>query len=186
MVEAISFFIALLPIIPPRKFRFKRATRKPIIVYTDAMYTKGASIPAAIGICIYDPYNEHKWQHASAEVPPWVMAKFESRDQYIGQLEVIAAVAAYSSKPAQFRERDVVHFIDNTGALVGIAKGQVGPLSPAQGSHTLYILVSLPDIAAVCACHLVGVWLDRSWSVGPVRPGLVAGPDTSGGSTAVR
>ena len=123
VAEAISFFIALLPLIPPRKFRFRRAARKPIIVYTDAMYTKGATIPAAIGICIYDPYAKHKWEHASAEVPAWIMSKFEARDQYIGQLEVIAAVAAYSSMPMQFRERDVVHFIDNTGALVGIAKG---------------------------------------------------------------
>ena len=31
-------------------------------------------------------------------------------------------MAAFTSRPEQLRERDVVHFIDNMGALVGRAK----------------------------------------------------------------
>ena len=71
-------------------------------MYTDAMYTKGAAVPAGMGMCIYDPYSKHKWRHASADCPGWIMEKFKARDQYIGQLEVIAAVAVYSSLPEQF------------------------------------------------------------------------------------
>ena len=36
---------------------------------------------------------------------------------------VLAGVAAYTSRPEQFRDRDVIHFIDNQGALTGLAKG---------------------------------------------------------------
>ena len=36
---------------------------------------------------------------------------------------MLAGVAAYTSRPEQFRDRDVIHFIDNQGALTGLAKG---------------------------------------------------------------
>ena len=45
----------------------------------------------------------------------------------MGQLEVLAAVAAYTSRPEQLWERDVIHFIDNIGAIFGIAKGYRAP-----------------------------------------------------------
>ena len=151
VAEAIAFFVAILPLVPPRCFRFRRAQRKPIIVYTDAMYTKGAAVPAGIGMCIYDPYSKHKWQHASADCPGWIMEKFKARDQYIGQLEVIAAVAVYSSLPEQFRERDVIHFIDNTGALVGIAKGYSKDVDSARLINVYH---------TIAAAILVNTWFE--------------------------
>ena len=151
VAEAISFFIALLPLIPPRKFCFRRRARKPIIVYTDAMYTKGAAVPAAVGMCIYDPYAKDKWRHSSAEVPKWIMEKFKERDQYIGQLEVIAAVATYSSMPLEFRERDVIHFIDNTGALVGIAKGYSKDVDSARLINVFH---------TIAAAIMVNAWFE--------------------------
>ena len=54
------------------------------------------------------------------------------REQYVGQLEVLAAVAAYTSRPEQLRDRDVIHFIDNTGAIFGIAKGYSADLDSAR------------------------------------------------------
>ena len=41
----------------------------------------------------------------------------------IGPLEPIAAAGAYTSMPDVFAGRDVLHFIDNTNALYGLAKG---------------------------------------------------------------
>ena len=54
------------------------------------------------------------------------------RDQHVGQLEVLAAVAAYTSRSEQLRDRDVIHFIDNTGAIFGIAKGYSADLDSAR------------------------------------------------------
>jgi hypothetical protein len=66
--EALKFFVELLPALPGRKFFFgtKRRKRRPVIVYTDAMYD-GAKTPACmLGIVIYDPEDpEHRWRYAS-------------------------------------------------------------------------------------------------------------------------
>ena len=35
----------------------------------------------------------------------------------------MAAVLAYTSRPEQFRGRDVIHFVDNSGAEAGLVKG---------------------------------------------------------------
>ena len=144
-IEALRFFLQLLPIMVPRVFKLYRRPRRPIVVYTDAMYTPGARVPARIGVVIYDPEDgEHKWRHASAIVPDWLMRKFASRKQYIGVLETLAAVVAYTSRPRQFFQRDVIHFIDNTGALVGIAKGYSRDLDSSRLVHVFH------SIAAAC------------------------------------
>ena len=41
-------------------------------------------------------------------------------------------MAAYTSRPKQLRERDVIHFIDNTGAIFGITKGYSADLDSAR------------------------------------------------------
>ena len=111
LIEAIKFLVAILPLLPPRRFRLSRkARRRPIVVYTDAMYEPGK--PGAIGIVIYDPHDqEAPWRYAAADVPEWIKSRLQPKETYIGVYEVIAAVAAYSSRPSQFAGRDVLHFI---------------------------------------------------------------------------
>ena len=129
--EALAFFVQILPSLPPRKFFFRRRKRPPIILYTDAMYDPGKSPAGMVGVVVYDPEDQgrrpsekpSRWRYASAGVPLELLAKFRPREQYVGQLEVLAGVAAFTSRPEQFRGRDVIHFIDNSGALVGLAKG---------------------------------------------------------------
>ena len=67
-----------------------------------------------------------QWRHSSLVVGPDVMRLLAPRAQYVGQLEVMAGVAAYTSLPEQLHGRDVIHFINNTGALFGMAKGYSG------------------------------------------------------------
>ena len=118
-----QWLIAVLPLLPPRRFRLARSARKPpIVVYSDAAYDPGK--PGMVGIVIYDPLDgEHRWRYASAEVPDEILSKLAVKTTYIGVYEVLAAVAAYTSRPRQVAGRDVIHFIDNTGALFGLAKG---------------------------------------------------------------
>ena len=105
-----------------------------MIVYTDAMYD-GARTPAGmVGIAIYDPEDpEHKWRYASAGVTDEIIARFRPREQYVGQLEVLAAVAAYSSRPEQRRDRDVIHSIEKCGGVLGVGQG----LQPRHGLSAL-------------------------------------------------
>ena len=51
------------------------------------------------------------------------MQRFHVRTQYIGQLEMLAAAAAYFTFPDLLRDRRVLHWIDNTGALAALIKG---------------------------------------------------------------
>ena len=63
-----------------------------------------------------------RWYYASADVPRRIMEMFVARKQYIGQLELLAAVCVYYSVPAdEWDGRHIVHFIDNTSALAGVS-----------------------------------------------------------------
>ena len=50
------------------------------------------------------------------------MRRFVRRKNYIGQLELLAAVAVYYSVP-ELRGRRVLHWIDNTGVISALTKG---------------------------------------------------------------
>jgi hypothetical protein len=149
---ALTFLLRVLPLLRPKSIRLwgKGSRMPPVIVYTDARYERSNDNPAEIGIVIFDrslPAGE-QWRHASALVPEWLMQKFRPRQQYIGQLEVLAAVAAYTSNTGaegtrgSLRGRDVVHFIDNTGALFGLQKGYSGDLDSARLIHVFHAAVA--------------------------------------------
>ena len=124
--EALRFFIQLLPLLPPRRFFFgrKRRRRRPVVVYTDAMYDSSRTPAGMVGVVIFDPEDEEaRWRFSSAAVPDAIIGEFREREQYVGQLEVLAAVAAYTSRADQLTGRDVIHFIDNVGAYSGLGKG---------------------------------------------------------------
>ena len=44
------------------------------------------------------------------------------RGQYIGQLELLAAVSVYYSLADDLRGSEVIHFIDNSGAMASLVK----------------------------------------------------------------
>ena len=109
-------------------------------------------MPAQIGVVIYDPLDsESKWRHASADVPNWLMAKFADKVQYIGVLETLGGVVAYSSRPSQFAGRDVIHFVDNVGSLVGLAKGYSRDLDSSRLVHVFH---------AIAAATCTNVWFE--------------------------
>jgi hypothetical protein len=56
-------------------------------------------------------------------VPAEFLERFQLRKQYIGQLELLAAVAVYLTFPDETRGRRVLHWIDNTSALAALIKG---------------------------------------------------------------
>ena len=163
VLEALQFFHTVLPILPARRFTFGagRSALPPIIVYTDAMYEPGSAVPARIGIAYYDPADPDLapsrgeepslWRHCSAAVPASLIAKLRPRKQQIGPLETLGALVCYLSRPEQFRNRQVIHFIDNTGALFSMAKGYTRVVDAARMVHVFHSL---------CAAINAQVWFE--------------------------
>ena len=149
---ALEFFIQILPLLPPRVFNLRKAKARPLVVYTDAMYAAGKG---QVGIVIFDPeWRERgtpRVSYASRVVEDEVMRRFCVREQYIGVLEALAAAAAYSSRPDQVRDREIIHFIDNQGAMFGLSKGT------ARDYDTSRIVHAFHTMAAALRCS---VWYE--------------------------
>ena len=152
--QALTFLLKVLPRLPPRVFRFRRGRKgpKPIILYTDAMYEEKAAVPAKIGVAQYDAERSRKWRHLEAAVPRWLFAHWRVRQQYITVLEVLAPLVAFLSDPEAYRGRDVILFIDNSGALFGIGKGDCRDADCAR-----LILI----LHAACAALRVRLWVEH-------------------------
>jgi hypothetical protein len=159
VLEALAFFSSVLPRLPARRFAFgeRRNRRKPIVLYTDAMYERSAAVPAQIGITIYDPEDVGSldapcgYRHASAPVPPDFMAALLPRQQQIGPLETVAPLVAMLSRPEQFRDREVILFVDNTQAVYTLASGYARQHDTARLVHMFHCL---------CAALGARVWLE--------------------------
>jgi len=123
-----------------------------VVVYTDAMWAGGEG---CVGIVIHDPdHARNGWpkvRYASARVPRALVRRLQDKEQQIGVMEALAAAAAYSSAPDQLRNRDVVHFIDNQGAMFGLAKGTSRDYDTARMAHVFHAL------AAALGCR---VWFE--------------------------
>ena len=149
LAEALAFYRDVLPSLPPRAFCLTGKERPPVLIYTDAMYEASDRRSGRLGLAMFDPECE-RWFHADARVPASVLDRFQWREQYIGQLEVLAAVAAYTTfscvRDAQgralhlLRDREVVHFIDNTGALFGLMKGYSRDVDSARLVHSFHTI----------------------------------------------
>ena len=70
------------------------------------------------------------------------MSRFVKRKQYIGQLELLAAVAVYYSVPQWFRQRAVIHYVDNSSAVAALVKGYSSKPDSAKILHAFWALVA--------------------------------------------
>ena len=66
-----------------------------------------------------DMRSMYAWQHAREEVDSVFLAQFVRRKQYIGQIELLGVLVAYTMFGRQLFGRRVLHFIDNTSGLHG-------------------------------------------------------------------
>jgi len=155
--ETMRFLIVLLPRLPPATYHMRRSPVPPIVVYTDAAFEPDDPRPAGLGACVYDPLAPvgHQWVVVSGETSPEVIGRWHARRQYIGQLEALAAVATYytladgaplpdGSRSHALRGRDVIHYVDNFGALACLVKGDSRDPDIGRLAHVLSaILVSI-------------------------------------------
>ena len=128
----ILFFSALILAMPARKIWVaKRNQKKPILIWSDASYSQWQAEAmtlrdAGLGVVICDPETGVSII-AEAQTPSYFFALFVPKQQYVGQLEALAALCAYTTaavyRPGMFMNRNVVHFIDNTSVIAGLRKG---------------------------------------------------------------
>ena len=88
-----------------RSINVDPATRAPpILIWSDAMWDASAVEPARLGFVVNFPevrapdntiIDHERWLHSEFVVGPDVLALLEDREQYITQLELLAAVAVY-------------------------------------------------------------------------------------------
>jgi hypothetical protein len=141
---SLEFFASTLGQLQPRRFDFAKESLPPVLVWSDAAFEPGADTPASIGFVVLIPGvagQPDKWLHSSVEIPAAVLASLTERKQYIGQLELLAAVAVYYSLPDVFAGRQVIHFIDNTSALAGLLKGYSSISDSARIVHAFWARV---------------------------------------------
>ena len=125
--EALAFFESTLEEgLPPRVYDLDPEAAAPVQVWTDAMWEPSQREPARVAFVVRFPSKgvsgESRWVFGACNTPGSLMRRFVRRKNYIGQLELLAAVAVYYSVP-EIRGRRVLHWIDNTGVIAALTKG---------------------------------------------------------------
>ena len=91
---------------------------------------------AAIGAIVWCP-RERVYYHSRLIINlPTLERLFAIKDQYIGQLEMMAALSVYASLPDVFSNSLVLHFIDNQGVLWNLVDASSTEPGCAAMAHT--------------------------------------------------
>ena len=118
---ALQFFTHLLPKLPDKRISARKTSAPPVLVWSDASFENGHG---QLGWVVFDPASGNYW-HSSHAVAKHTFDLFvPDKKQYIGQLELLAATVPYHSLPdCIFRNRLVMHFVDNQQALSAVVSG---------------------------------------------------------------
>jgi len=84
--------------------------------------------------------DSYTFVQGSADVSDDFMADFIVRKQYIGQVEILGALAPYLSCPKLLAGKRVIHWIDNTSAISAINKGYSARPDSARLVHAFHAL----------------------------------------------
>ena len=142
--KALVFFSDLLQDFPAFLTPAHPVSRKPVLVWTDAMFEmhgerisapeRGCS--AAIGAVVWCP-RACVYYHSRLIIPLHLLQRlFAIKQQYIGQLEMLAALSVYASLPKVFHNSLVLHFIDNQGVLWNLVDASATEAGCADMAHT--------------------------------------------------
>jgi hypothetical protein len=145
---ALQFIGSIIMELPRATFRFKSKARPTVKVWTDACWEKNSDQPAGLGVVIFFPhytddrgkFHASSYRHAYGFASDELIEKFKARENYIGQLELYAALIAYTTFKKELEGRKVIHWIDNTSALASLIKGYSRMPDSAQIIHAFHSL----------------------------------------------
>ena len=138
LVLSLKFFVTLLNNMPDREILFVERARSPILVWSDASWENNVGW---LGFVVYDP-DTGEFVHSDSKLPQHIRDFFVEKKQKIGQCEIAAAVAVYSSLPGLFRDRQVIHWIDNTSAISCLLHGYSGKPDSARLVNAFHLYVA--------------------------------------------
>lgn len=155
----------LEPRLRPRRFDYasSRRNRLPtVLVWSDARWEQSHASPAGIGFVVFFPDSEEaadaarrsysppwmdggrtppgEWLFAAYDLPLGEISHWRERSQYIGQLELLAAIAVYYSLADRLRDRKVIHCVDNSGSMACLIKDYSADLDSAALVHSFWAL----------------------------------------------
>ena len=140
--QALEFLDAVLSAFQPRCVTFNEP-KPPTLIYTDAVFTPGQ--PVGLSCVIFAP-QLRKPQGLYAKLPDSLMEQFRRRETHISQAEIAAVLLAAIHEPECLRQKDVIHFIDNSSALSGLIKGH-----SSQNDSSALLSIFAVITASLCA-----------------------------------
>ena len=139
--ESVSAVRLLADEMPPRRLPVRAYSGPPTVIFTDAAFEGGKG---TIGVVVKRPGFPLVW--TACDCPGWVLAAFQEvdrrKEQYIGQLELLAAVVAYTTFPDLLAGQHVIHWIDNESAVYSLAKGYSGAADSARVVNLFHACVA--------------------------------------------
>ena len=159
----LDFFNELFAHLPPLVFDFRKRTRKPVLVYTDAAYDPDRN---GLGIVLFDLETNQR-QMVSGEAPPELFAAWNQQLTWINQLELLAVLSAVLTFGAShLAGRQVIFFVDNTSALSSCVHGYSRNTDLAAMSNLLHLALAQLD----CVCWFEFVNSAANIADLPTRP----------------
>ena len=142
--KALAFFYDLLRDFPAFTTPAYPVSTKPVLVWTDAMFEMHGErvdgpergCTAALGAVVWCPRRRIYYHSRLVISLPMLERLFAIKKQYIGQLEMLAAMAVYTSLPDVFRNALTLHWIDNQGVLWNMVDASASEPGCADIAHS--------------------------------------------------
>ena len=127
-IAAFDYHKLLLQVLPAKRLQIVGALGPPVVIYSDAFFkpydepapTDG--IRCRMGWVIFDPLATNP-VGGTMSVPESMLCKWQARNQQVFVAEALAVLAATLLHQDILRNRDVIWFVDNIGALQVLIKG---------------------------------------------------------------
>ena len=118
--RSLRLMILFLDLAPSREVPLEAPP--PLLLYTDASDVPERSPRWVVGAALWDPTSD-ELLYSATEVPPSLVTSWLPRQNYMGQLELLAGPCALSTWPDRLRDRPSFLFVDNDSAASNLVKG---------------------------------------------------------------
>ena len=164
--ESLASLLEILDRLQPVVYSLFRRRDWAVVILSDASFDM-ATGSGGLGVVIWCPQRRELFYTAVADTRKLVaiLRDIQLKKTYITQLELIAAVCAYTTWPDILRHRLAHHFIDNRPARAGLIKGSSGKPDSARIINKMHVEL----MALQCQTWFGFVYSEDNLSDGPSR-----------------
>jgi hypothetical protein len=137
---ACQYFEQVLSLPLRRECRLWQSKQLPLVIASDGRLDSSA--PASVATLVVDPESGSRraWL---AEIPPALVRRWSSADQYIAQVEQAAIAMLLIGHPRVLAGRDAFWYIDNTVALSAVVKGSSADPDLARAAAAIHLAMAM-------------------------------------------